>query len=199
MAVDLFDNQRHDEHDRGPHRTQGRHQSRRRRRTVQIDDPGSHREGIDHADRAFIGMRKGQHRQKDIFAADRKNGGRDIHLRTQGLVRKHHALGFRGRSGGIDDDCQVVRRRNTRRTGRLDPAGDDSQVFGTDHDIQPFDRLFRKFREEFVGDKQGLGFRMLDDHVEFLARKIGKDRYGDHARRCYGKIADAPVGHVAAQ
>ena len=199
MAVDLLDNERHDEHDRRPHRTQGGHQGRRRGRTVQIDDPGPHREGVDHADRTLVGVRKRQHRQKDILAADREDGRRHIHLGTQRLVRQHHPLGFRGRTRRIDDDRQIVRRRNGRRACGAHPLGDDSQILGADHDMEPLDGPFRKFREEFIGNKQRLGLRVLDDHVELLTRKIGKNRYGDHARRRYGKIADAPVGHVAAQ
>lgn len=32
-----------------------------------------------------------------------------------------------------------------------------------------------------------------------FARKVRKNRHGDHAGRSDGKVADAPVGHVAAQ
>ena len=40
---------------------------------------------------------------------------------------------------------------------------------------------------------------MFDDHVEFFGREVGQYGYGDHAGRCDGQIAYAPVGHVAAQ
>ncbi len=66
-------------------------------------------------------------------------------------------------------------------------------------DVEPFDGLLRKFGEKFVRDEQGLGLRMLDDHVQLLAREVGQDRHGDHAGRRDGEVADAPVGHVAAQ
>lgn len=40
--------------------------------------------------------------------------------------------------------------------------------------MEPLDGPFRKFREEFIGNKQRLGLRVLDDHVELLARKSGR-------------------------
>ena len=59
MAVNLLDDQRHDQHHRGADGPQGGHQRRGRGRTVEVDDPGAHREGINHADGTFVGVRQG--------------------------------------------------------------------------------------------------------------------------------------------
>ena len=40
---------------------------------------------------------------------------------------------------------------------------------------------------------------MGDDHIQFGAGEVGKDRYRDHAGRGVGQVADSPVGHTAAE
>ena len=40
---------------------------------------------------------------------------------------------------------------------------------------------------------------MLEDLVDLLAREAGQDGNDHHARRYDGEIADAPVGHAAAE
>ena len=199
VAVDLFDDERHDEHDRGPYRPQGRHQRRGRRRTVQIDHPRAHREGVDHADRAFVGMRQRQHREKRVLAADGEDRGRHVHLRAERPVGEHHPLGLRGRARGVDDDGQIVRRGHGRRPLAAHALRDDAEVFRAHHDVQPLDGPFRKAGEQTVGDQQRPGLRVLNDHVQLLAREIGQNGHGDHPRGCHGQVAYAPVGHVAAQ
>ena len=82
MTVNLLDDQRHDQHHRGPDRTQRGHQRRGRGRTVEVDDPGAHREGIDHTDRTFVGVRQGQHREERVVTVYRENRRRDGDLRT---------------------------------------------------------------------------------------------------------------------
>ena len=199
QAVDFFDDQRHDQHHRGTHRAQRRHQGRGRGRTVQIYDLRAHREGIDHADRTFVRMGERQHRKEYVVGLHGEDARRNAHLRAKRRMGQHHALGLGGSSRSIDDDRQIIGFGHRRRTLGMDLLGDDSEVLGADHDVEPSDGLFRKFGEKFVGDEQRTGLRMLDDHVQLFARKVRKNRHGDHAGRSDGKVADAPVGHVAAQ
>ena len=199
VAVDFLDDERHDEHHRRPHGPQCGHQGRGRGRTVEVDDPGTHREGIDHADRTFVGVRQRQHRKEDVAAADGEDRGRHVHLCTECAVGEHHALGLGGRARRIDDDGQVVGRRHRHGTLAAHPLRDDAQVLGADHDVEPLDRMAGELREEAVRNEQRPCLGVLDDHVEFLAREVGKDRHDNHAGRRYSVITDAPVGHVAAQ
>ncbi len=112
---------------------------------------------------------------------------------------QHHALGLRSGSRRVDDHGQILRPGDARRAFPADALRDDSEVLGADHDVEPSDGLFREFGEKFVGDEQRTGLRMLDDHVQLFARKVRKNRHGDHAGRSDCEVADAPVGHVAAQ
>ena len=112
---------------------------------------------------------------------------------------QHHAFRLGGGSRGVDNHRDVVRLGNARRTLLPYALRNDAEVLRADHDVEPFDGRAGEFGEEFVGNQQGLGLGVLDNHVELLARKIGQDRHGNHAGRGHGEIADAPVGHVAAQ
>ena len=94
---------------------------------------------------------------------------------------------------------RVVLAGNARRAFPADALRDDAEVLGADRHVEPLDGLLRELGEKFVRHEQGLGLRMLDDHVQLLAREVGQNRHGHHARRRDGEIADAPVGHVAAQ
>ena len=199
VAVDLLDDERHDQHDRGTHGPQRRHQCRGRGRTVEVNDPGTHREGIDHTDGTFVGVRERQHREEYVVGQYGKDARRNPDLGAECRVGQHHPLGLRGRTRGIDDHGQVIGLRHGHGALPPDPLSNDAQVLGAHHDVQPFDGLFREFGKEPVGNEQGLGFGMRDDHVEFLTRKIGQDRHGDHAGRSNGEIADSPIGHVAAE
>ena len=199
VAVDFLDDQRHDQHDCRADRPQGGHQRRGRGRTVEVDHPRAHREGIDHADGALVGVREGQHRKERVAAVDREDRGGDVDLRAERRMGQHHALGLRSGSRRVDDHGQVVGPGNARRAFPADALRDDAEVLGADRHVEPLDGLLRELGEKFVRHEQGLGLRMLDDHVQLLAREVGQDRHGHHARRRDGEIADAPVGHVAAQ
>ena len=200
MTINLFDNQRYDEHHRRPYLGKRRHKNRGRRRTIQVNDPSPHREGIDHTYRALVGVRQRQHREKRIVGKDRENSSTHGDLRTEIRVGEHHALGTRRRTRGVDDDREVFGIRNSdrpllrRRTG-----GDHAQILGTNHDMEGFDRGLRQFSEELVGNHQRLGLGVGDNHLQLFGREIGQDRHGDHAGRGDGQVRNAPVGHVAAQ
>ena len=199
IAVDLLDDERHDEHDRRPHGFQRRHQRRRGRLAVEVDHARALRKGVDQSDRTFVGMGQRQHREKDVGLVDREDAEIHIDLRADRLVGEHYALGARRRSRRIDDRRQVVGRRNRRRSRCRDMLGDDPQILGPDDDIERIDRLLRKFGKEFVRDQQGFRLGMGDDHIQFGAGEVGKDRYRDHAGRGDGQVADSPVGHTAAE
>ena len=72
--------------------------------------------------------------------------------------------------------------------------GDDPQILGPDDDIERVDRLLRKFGKEFVRDQQGFRLGMGDDHIQFGAGEVGKDRYRDHTGRGDGQVADLDAG-----
>ena len=199
MAVDLLDDQGHDQHHRGPYVAQRRHQRRGRGRTVEVGDPGAHREGVDHADRAFVGVRERQYGEEDVVGPHGEDRRREVDLRAERPVGQHHPFGARGRARGVDDDGQIVGLRLGRRALAAYALRDDAEVFRADHDVEALHGLLGEPREELVRDQQCFGFRVFDDHLQLLAREVGQNRHGDHACRRHGEVANAPVRRIAAQ
>ncbi len=199
MAVDLFDDERYDEHDRGPHALERRHEGRGRGRPVEVGDPRTHREGVDHADRALVGVRQGQHREKYVVGNDGKDGGAQPYLCAERAVGEHHPFGSRRGARSVDDGRQVVGCRHPRGALGAHVLRDDAEVLRAHDHAERLDGAFRELREELVRHEQRLGFGVGDDLVELLAREVGKNGHGDHACRGDREVRHAPVGHVAAQ
>lgn len=94
VAVDFLDDERHDEHHRGAHGLERRHERRGRGLTVEVDHACPFGEGVDQSDRAFVGVRERQHREEDIGFVDGEDAEIQFDLGADGLVGEHHPLGL---------------------------------------------------------------------------------------------------------
>ena len=198
-AVDLLDYERHYEKACGTHAFERGHQHRRRGRLFEVGHLSARREGVEHAHRAFVSVRQRKHREHRIVLVEREQTVHHTYVRRQIAMGEHHALGARHGSRGVDDDRQIVGRGDRRRALFRDALRYDGEAFCADHYVERGDRIFRELGEELVRNEQRFGLGVLDEHVKLLAREIGQDGDGHHARRHDGEVADSPVRHVAAQ
>ncbi len=199
VPVDLLHDERHREHDGRSHLLHGRNQDARSRGFLQVVAAGTHVEGVDGRNAHLIGVCDGKDRQEPVLleARLRLEGGRQIVGDVP--VRKHHALGVAGGSGGVDDRGQVVRLGHGGPSVALEifvVLLDELEGLDVDDKGHPLVAGRRNLAGEALGNEDDLGLGVGEDVRDLVLGAVRKDGNGDAPERGRGEKSDDPVGHA---